>query len=110
MADGGPPAPPAPQPPPVMPPAPPVQLPVPPVQLIVPPAQPIAPPTQPIQSAPMPQLNWSHFKPEFAGKPDEDAEAHLLRTNDWMDRHVFSKRCQSPAFLSNTSRRGKIIV
>ena len=36
----------------------------------------------------MPQLNWSHFKPEFSGKP-EDAEAHLLRTNDWMDTHAF---------------------
>ena len=23
-------------------------------------------------------LNWSHFKPEFSGKPDEDAEVHLL--------------------------------
>ena len=23
-------------------------------------------------------LNWSNFKPEFSGKPDEDAEAHLL--------------------------------
>ena len=32
----------------------------------------------------MPQLNWSHFKPEFAGKPDEDVEAHFLRTNDWI--------------------------
>ena len=25
-------------------------------------------------------MNWSHFKPEFSGKPDEDVEAHLLRT------------------------------
>ena len=32
-----------------------------------PPVQPIAPPTQAIQ-LPMPQLNWSHFKPEFADK------------------------------------------
>ena len=37
----------------------------------------------------MPQINWSHFKPEFAGKLDEHAEAHLLRTNDWMDTHAF---------------------
>ena len=22
-------------------------------------------------------LNWSNFKPEFSGKPDEDAEVHL---------------------------------
>ena len=24
-------------------------------------------------------INWSHFKPEFSGKPEEDAEAHLLQ-------------------------------
>ena len=30
----------------------------------------------------MVHLNWSHFKPEFSGKPDEDAEAHLLHTYD----------------------------
>ena len=60
--------------------------PAPPTQPAVPPVQPAAPPLQP---GPMPQLNWSHFKPEFAGKPDEDVEAHLLRTNDWMDTHVF---------------------
>ena len=28
------------------------------------------------------QLNWSNFKPDFSGKPEEDAEMHLLRTND----------------------------
>ena len=32
-------------------------------------------------------LNWSYFKPEFSGKPDEDAEACLLCTNDWMNAH-----------------------
>ena len=83
MTDGGPPAP---QPPPIIPP---VVPPVPPVQALAPPAQPIIPPIQPIQPAPVPQLNWSHFKPEFAGKPDEDVEAHLLRNNDWMDTHAF---------------------
>ena len=36
------------------------------------------------------QLNWSHFKPDFSGKPKEDAEAHLLRTTDWMTTHNFS--------------------
>ena len=35
------------------------------------------------------QLNWSYFKPEFAGKMDEDAETHLHRTNNWMDMHNF---------------------
>ena len=33
-------------------------------------------------------LNWSHFKPEFSGKL-EDAEAHLLQTNNWMNAHHF---------------------
>ena len=67
--------------------------PVPPVQPPAHHAQPAAPPAQqvvlPVQPGPMPQLNWSHFKPELAGKPDQDAEAHLLRTNDWMDTNAF---------------------
>ena len=32
-------------------------------------------------------MNWSHFKTEYSGKPEEDVEAHLLRTNDWMNTH-----------------------
>ena len=48
---------------------PPVVPPVPSVQLHAPLAQLIVPPTQIIQPAPMPQLNCSHFKPEFAGNP-----------------------------------------
>ena len=47
-----------------------------PAQLAAPPAQPAAPPVQP---GPVLQLNWSHFKLEFARKTDEDAEAHLPR-------------------------------
>ena len=35
------------------------------------------------------QLNWSYFKQEFSGKPEEDAEEHLLRTNDWMEAYNF---------------------
>ena len=34
-------------------------------------------------------LNWTYFKPEFSGKPNEDAEAHLLHMNDWMNPHHF---------------------
>ena len=34
-------------------------------------------------------LNWSYFKPEFSGKPEEDSEADLLHTNDWMNAHHF---------------------
>ena len=37
----------------------------------------------------MPQLNWSYFKPEFSWKPEENAEAHLLTTNDWIETHNF---------------------
>ena len=35
------------------------------------------------------QLNWSHFRPEFSGTPNKDAEAHFLRTEDWMTTHNF---------------------
>ena len=49
------------------------------------------PPPQQIpigQQQPM-HMNWSHFKPEFSGKPEEDVEVHLLQTNDWMTTHDF---------------------
>ena len=49
-------------------------------------------PQQPAQPAQHIQLlNWSHFKPEFSGKPKEDAKAYLLRTNNWMDTHQFQQ-------------------
>ena len=34
-------------------------------------------------------INWSNFTPEFSGKPEENAEAHLLCSNDWMNAHRF---------------------
>ena len=74
MADGGPPAP---RPSPL--------VPVPPPSLLV---ELPAPPMQQNQPA-QPQLNWSYFKPEFSGKPEDDAEAHLLKTNDWMETRQF---------------------
>ena len=53
------------------------------------PAPPAPAPDQPAPQAPAApqahvgqQLNWSHFRPEFTGKPEEDAEAHLPCTND----------------------------
>ena len=58
------------------------------------PAPPVPPPNQPAQQdqvAPQthigqqPMLNWSQFRPEFAGKPEEDAKADLLCTTDWMN-------------------------
>ena len=35
-------------------------------------------------------INWSNFKLEFSGRPEEDAEAHLLCSNDWMNTHHFN--------------------
>ena len=46
------------------------------------------PENQPVPMANQ-HLNWSHFKPDFSGKPEEDMEVHLLRTNDWMTTHDF---------------------
>ena len=57
------------------------------------PAQPA--PVQPVpigQVVPAPQVfyqNWIGKKPEFSGKPEEDAELHLLSTRDWMEAHNF---------------------
>ena len=76
------------------------------------PANPVGPtppvPNQPVPNQPVPNqpalmqpalaapqiihqqvLNWSHLKPEFAGRPNEDVEAYLLCTNDWMLTHNF---------------------
>ena len=36
-------------------------------------------------------LNGSNFKPEFSGKPEEDAEVHLQHLNDWMEAHHFDE-------------------
>ena len=41
---------------------------------------------------PAPQIiyqNWIGKKPEFSGKPEEDAESHLLSTRDWIEAHNF---------------------
>ena len=56
-------------------------------------------PEQPNNPNPLPEnppvpmanqhFNWSHFKTDFSGNPEEDAEVHLLRTNDWMTTHAF---------------------
>ena len=60
------------------------------------PVQPIPQPV-PIQLAPVgimpaPQIfyqNWIGKKPEFSGKPEEDAESHLLSMRDWMEVNNF---------------------
>ena len=45
-------------------------------------------PQQPVPH--MLPLNLSYFKPNFSGKPDEDAETHLCSIKRWMNTH----RCQ----------------
>ena len=61
---------------------------------------PVQPPPQPVPMqlvpagmvVPTPQIiyqNWIGKKPEFSGKPEEDAESHLLSTRDWMEAHNF---------------------
>ena len=41
---------------------------------------------------PAPQIIYQNRigkKPEFSGKPEEDALSHLLSTGDWMEAHNF---------------------
>ena len=63
---------------------------------------PVQPPPQPVPIQPAPAgmvvaasqiiyQNWIGKKPEFSGKPEEDAESHLLSTRDWMEAHNFAE-------------------
>ena len=79
----------------------------------VPPAPPApkAPhiPQAPQQPVPhMLPLNWSHFKPKFSGKPDKDAEAHLLRTNNWMDTHRIQENNKFQRFCLTLTREARL--
>ena len=56
----------------------------------------------------MPLLNWSHFKPKFFRKPDEDAEANLLRTNDCMDTHRFQDNVKVQGFCVTLTGEAKL--
>ena len=51
------------------------------------------------QAQHVPQLDWSHFMPNFPGKPEEDVQAHLLRTNDWLDTHQFQQGVKVERFV-----------
>ena len=61
----------------------PIQLPVQPVPVQLAPAGIVVPLPQIIDQ------NWIGKKPEFSGKPEEDAESHFLSTRDWMEAHNF---------------------
>ena len=64
---------------------------------------PLQPAPQPLQPQPDQQvhmnMDWSHFKPEYLGKPEEDVEAHLLRMNDWMNTHNFPEDVKFKDFV-----------
>ena len=50
---------------------------------------------------PAPQVfyqNWIGKKPEFSGKPEEDAESHLLSTRAWMEGHNFPDKVKVRCF------------
>ena len=54
--------------------------------------QPVPAQPAPAGVMPVPQIvyqNWIGKKPEFSGKPEEDAESHLLSTRYWMEVHYF---------------------
>ena len=54
----------------------------------VPVPQPVPAQPAPAGVMPIPQIfyqNWIGKKPEFSGKPEEDAESYLLSTRDWME-------------------------
>ena len=41
----------------------------------------------------------SNFKSEFSGRPEENAEAHLLHSNDWMNSHNFEEEVKVQRFF-----------
>ena len=55
-----------------------------------------------------PQSNWSYFKPEFLGKPEEDAEGHLLGTNDWMETHNFPEVAKVQRFCLTLTSEARL--
>ena len=53
-------------------------------------------------------INWSNFKPEFSEKPEEDAEAHLLCSNDWMNAHHFVDGIKVQGFCLTLLREARL--
>ena len=66
-----------------------------------------APPAQ-VPILVQPQLNWSYFKPELSDKLKEDAEAYLLRTNDWMETHNFPEVAKVQRFCLTVTREARL--
>ena len=77
-----------------------------------PPNQPV--PVQPVPTGPVvpaPQVfyqNWIGKKPEFSGKPEEDAESHLLSTRDWMEAHNFPNEIKVRHFCLTLTGKARL--
>ena len=46
--------------------------------------------------------------PEFSGQPDDDAEGHLLWTNDWMETHNFPEVVKVQRFCLTLTGKAKL--
>ena len=57
---------------------------------------------------PVPAIKLSYFKPEFASKLHEDAEAHLLGTIDWMDTHAFPEGAEFQRFCLTSDSKTRL--
>ena len=40
---------------------------------------------------PLPKMDWSHFKLDLFGRPDEDPEGYLFRTHDRMNTNALPR-------------------
>ena len=71
-------------------------------------------PGQPVPTGlvvPAPQVFyqiWVGKKPEFSGKPKEDAESHLLSTRDWMEAHNFPKEVKARQFCLTLTGKARL--
>ena len=54
------------------------------------------------------QLNWSYFKPNFSGRTEEDAMAHLLKANDWMETHNFPEDTKVGRFCLTLTGKARL--
>ena len=55
-------------------------------------------------------IKLATFKPKFSGKPDENAKAHLLRTNNWMDTQRFQDNYEVQRFCFGIDRESQTVV
>ena len=55
-------------------------------------------------------LKWSYFKPKLSKKPDEDAEAHLPHTNNWMNAHHFNEGVKVQRFCLTLLGEARLVI